>query len=216
MVFRRGGPDEQKQVEDEDEDGLNIVSGDDEDEDEGDEDAGDLFEEGQPCDVCGQREGRVGLDPTCRGNYDGEPQFVCFECLPDALKAAYAGVEGVAVIVESFGDYADHYYYRLDEMPAYEFVREDVEAISWLLLTIGDDCARCGKQSRFAWLTRDFVDPRLPENRALFRNLDRDIEHLCNDCAAAALADSYQSLQLPLMTVELPRSAMGIVMPTGE
>ena len=75
-------------------------------------------------------------------------------------------MEGVAVIVEPFDDYSDHYYYRLDEMPAYQFVREDVEAISWLMLTIGDACARCGEQSRFVWLTRDFVEPSLPESRA--------------------------------------------------
>jgi hypothetical protein len=101
-------------------------------------------------------------------------------------------------------------------MPVYQFVREDVEAISWLLLTIGDDCARCGQQSHFAWLSRDFVDEHLPENRAVFRNMEGEIDHLCGSCAGAALAASYKSLELPLMTVELPRSAMGIVMPTGE
>jgi hypothetical protein len=214
MVFRRaGGGEEQDEVVEEDDDGLNIVS---DDEEDGDEVAGDLFEPGQLCDVCSKDEGRVGLDPTCRGQYDGEPLFLCFGCLTGALQDAYKGVEGVAIIVESFGEYGDHYYYRLDEMPAYQFVREDVEAISWLLLTIGDDCARCGEQSHFAWLTRDSVDERLPENRAVFRSLDGEIDHLCGSCAGAALAASYKSLELPLMTVELPRSAMGIVMPTAE
>lgn len=213
MVFRRD--DRQDEVIEEDEDGLNIISDDDE-EDDGDEVMGDLFEAGQLCDVCGAEEGRVGLDPSCRGAYDGDPVFYGLKCLPEGLKAAYADVEGVAVIVEPFDEYSDHYYYRLDEMPAYQFVREDVEAISWLLLTIGDPCARCGEQSRFAWLTRDFVDPGLPENKAVFRNLDKDIENLCGPCAGLALAASYRSLELPVMTVELPRSAMGIVMPTGE
>ncbi len=215
MVFRSGGDRREEAVE-EDEDGLNIISAEDED-DEGDEElAGDLFEAGQLCDACGAEEGRIGLDPTCRGAYDGDPVFYGLRCLPEGLKAAYAGVEGIAIIVEPFDEYSDHYYYRLDELPAYQFVREDVEAISWLLLTIGDACARCGEQSRFAWLTRDFVDPRLPENEPVFRNLDRDIEHLCGPCAGTALAASYRSLELPLMTVELPRSAMGIMMPTGE
>ena len=77
-------------------------------------------------------------------------------------------------------------------MPAYQFVREDVEAISWLLLTIGDNCARCGEQSHFAWLTRDFVDVQLPENKPLFRNLDGEIEHLCGACAGAALVGVVQ------------------------
>ena len=45
------------------------------------------------------------------------------------------------------------------------------------MLTIGDKCARCGKQGHFAWLTRDFVDERLPEGKQTFRNLDKDIEH---------------------------------------
>ena len=49
-----------------------------------------------------------------------------------------------------------------------------------------------------------------------FRNLDKDIEHLCQECSASALAESYRSLGLPLMTVELPRGAMGILMPTGD
>lgn len=216
MVFRRAGAGEERdQVAEEQEDGLNIVSDEDENEDDG-EVIGDLFEAGQFCDVCSKEEGRVGLDPTCRGAYDGDPVFLCFGCLTGALQDAYKGVEGSAIIVESFDEYADHYYYRLDEMPAYQFVREDVEAISWLLLTIGDDCARCGEQSHFAWLTRDFVDARLPENKPVFRNLDGEIEHMCGACTGAALAASYKSLELPLMTVELPRSAMGIIMPTGE
>jgi hypothetical protein len=197
--------------------GPNIISADDEDDVAEEEQADSLFEPGQMCDICGGEEGRVGLDPTCRGSYDGEPVFYGFKCLPEGLKAAYASVEGVAVIVEPFDEWSEEYYYRLDEMPAYQFVREDVEAISWLLLTIGDTCARCSEQqSHFAWLTRDFVDARLPENRALFKNLDRDIESLCGGCAGLALAQACVSLELPLMTVELPRSAMGIMMPTGE
>lgn len=198
-------------------DGLNVVSGDDEDEEaeEGEVSFG-LFEIGQQCDVCSGEEGRIGLDPTCRGTYDGNAVFMGYSCAPTTIKDAYRGVEGMAVIVEPFGEFAAHYYYRLDEMPAYQFVREDVEAISWLLLTIGDACSRCGEQSHFAWLTRDFVDERLPEGQPLFRNLDGDIEHLCQACAGAALAESYISLELPLMTVELPRSAMGIMMPTGD
>ena len=214
MVFRRIGNAEEQDVEDEDEDGLNIVSGDD-DEEEGEE-VEDLFEEGQPCDLCQSEEGRVGLDPTCRGAYDGDPVLMGYNCLEAGLKEAYSGLEGVAVIVEPFGEYSAHYYYRLDEMPAYEFVREDVEAISWLMLAIGDVCARCGEQSHVAWLTRDLVDQKLPENKPVFRNLDGDIEKLCRSCAAAALAEAYSSLKLPLMTVELPKSAMGVLMPTGD
>ncbi len=210
MVFRQG---KQEQVQEEDEDGLNITSGDDDDEDEGEPQA--LFAKGQPCDMCGQP-GRLGIDPTARAQYDGVPALVCFGCAPAALKEAYAGVEGIAIIVEPFDDYSAHYYYRLDELPAYQFVRDDVEAVSWLLLTIGDACARCGEQSHVAWLTRDFVDAKLPENKPLFRNMDAEIEHLCNNCAAEALAASYASLNLPLITAEVPRAAMGIVMPTAD
>ena len=219
MVFRRTDR-ERELVQEEDANGLNIVSGDDDDEepdeDEEDDEGADLFEEGQQCDVCAAEEGRVGLDPTCRGAYDGDPVLYGYNCLEKGLKDAYRPLEGVAVIVEPFGEYSAHYYYRLDEMPAYQFVREDVEALSWLMLTIGDKCARCGKQGHFAWLTRDFVDERLPEGKQAFRNLDKDIEHLCQECSASALAESYRSLGLPLMTVELPRGAMGILMPTGD
>ena len=193
-------------------DDLNIISGDDED-----EVSGALFEEGQPCDVCAKNEGRIGLDPTCRGAYDGTPVLYCFACAGDGLRDAYASIEGVAVVVEPFDEYDDHYYYRLDELPAYQFVREDVEAISWLLLTIGDKCARCGEQSHFAWLTRDFVDAHLPENAAVFRNLDGgDRAPLRRLRRRRRSPRSCASLELPLMTVELPRSAMGIMMPTGE
>lgn len=212
MVFRGTGDDERDQLTDQDEDGLNIVSGDD---DEGDEVAP-LFEPGQQCDICQGEEGRVGLDPTCRGSYDGDPQLFGFNCLEDGLRQAWAKVEGVAAVVEPFGEYSAHYYYRLDEMPAYQFVREDIEALSWLMLTVGDACARCGEQSHVAWLTPEFVDQRLPENRPLFRNMEGDIEHLCTVCAASALAEAYRSLELPLMTAELPRSAMGVLMPTGD
>ena len=193
-------------------DEFNIISED----EEGEEIEGDLFEAGQLCDVCGKEEGRVGLDPTCRGVYDGDPALYCYTCAPEGLKDAYKDLQGVAAIVEPFGEYSAHYYYRLDEMPAYQFVREDTESVSWLMLTIGGPCARCGEQGHVAWLGRKFVDEKLPEGRAVFRNLDADIEHLCFACASAALAEAYASLKLPMMTVELPRSAMGVMMPTGE
>lgn len=215
MVFRRVGDDRREELEEEDEDGLNIVSDEEPDEDE---EAEALFAEGQLCDVCENEEGRIGLDPTCRGNYGGEmtPRLFGYKCLADGLKEAYQSVEGVAAVVEPFGEYTAHYYYRLDEMPAYQFVRDDIEAMSWLMLSVGDDCARCGKQSHIAWLRRDSVDEHLPENRPVFRNLDADIEHLCVDCAADALATAYREMELPLMTVELPRAAMGVLMPTGD
>ncbi len=215
MVFRRSGSEEGRdQVIEEDTDGLNIVSEDD-DVEEGEEA---LFEEGEQCEICGAEPGIVGIDPTCHGMYPGEePLLAGQRCLEQALKDAYGKDEGIAVIVEPFGENDMHLYYRLDEMPAYQFPREDVEAISWLLLTIGDDCARCGGQSHFAWLTPAFVDPELPEDpdRAVFRHMDRDIEHLCRDCAASRLAKSYGALNLPLITVEVPRSAMGVMMPSG-
>ena len=196
---------------DEDDDGLNIIS----EEDEAEE-TYELFAEGQSCDVCGSEEGRVGLDPTCRGAYEGEPRLFGYNCLAEGLRAAWDGVEGVSTVVEPFGEYSALYYYRVDELPSYQFVREDIEAISWLLLTVGDDCSRCGEQSRHAWLTQDFVDPRLPENRAIFRNLDADIEHLCNTHAAERLARVCREIELPLMTIELPRSAMGLLVPTSD
>src|SRR5437764_943327 len=59
---------------------------------------------------------------------------------------------------------------------------------------------------------RDLIE----EGKQTFGNLDKDIGHLCKECAASALAESYRSLGLPLMTVELPRGAMGILMPTGD
>lgn len=191
---------------------FNIISGDDEDDDA----AATLFAEGGECDICGQEPGAIGIDPSCRGAYDGDPVLVGFNCAAEQIQQAYEGTEGVAVIVEPFGDYSAHYYYRLDEMPAYQFVREDVEAISWLMLTIGDACARCGEQSRFALLTKQFVDESLPEGEQVFRNLDRDIEHLCGACAAKHLSVAFQTLRLPLITVEVPRGAMGMLMPTGE
>jgi hypothetical protein len=198
---------------DEEDDELNIVSAEDDDEEEV---SYELFAEGQRCDVCNGEEGRVGLDPTCRGAYDGEPRLYGYNCLADGLRTAWKDVEGVSAIVEPFAEYGALHYYRVDELPSYQFVREDTEAISWLLLTVGDDCSRCSEQSRHAWLTPEFVDPRLPENRPVFRNLDADIEHLCNTHAAERMARVCREMELPLMTIELPRSAMGLLMPTGD
>jgi hypothetical protein len=211
VVRERGGG---RYEDDEQEDDFTVISGDDEDDEEYESPT--LFAEGQRCDLCHREDGRVGIDPTCGGRYDGNPVLSCFGCLERALADEYHGVEGVAVIVEPFGDFREHHYYRIDEMPAYQFVREDVETMSWLMLTVGDDCARCRQQSRFAWLTPDFVDPRLPEGRQVFRNMDDDIEHLCGTCAAAELAEVYRSLDLPLLTAEVPRSAMGLLIPTGD
>ena len=218
MVFRRtGSDDEQDKLQDEDEDGLNIVSEDDEDdEEEGDEE---LFAPGDMCSRCESERGRVALDPTCHGVYGGDdgPVLFGYDCLPQGLAEAYSKTEGIGVIVEPFGHNKFHLYYRLDEMAAYQFPRTDIEAVSWLMLTIGDACSRCGEQSHFAWLTPAFVDPELPEDddAPVFRNMERDIERLCRACAAQALTAAYKSLNLPLMTVELPRSAMGVMMPSG-
>jgi hypothetical protein len=204
------------------EDEVNIVSADDEGEEfESDDDEGieleELFEPGEKCHICSAEDGRIGLDPSCHGSYDGEPALLGRNCAEAALKDAYAQNDGIAIVVEPFGDNNFHLYYRLDEMPAYGFSREDIEGISWLLLTIGDACARCGEQSHTAWLTTKFVDPSLPEepDRNVFRNLDKDIEHLCRACTAAALAAAYGKLNLPMLTIEVPRSAMGIMMPSG-
>lgn len=215
MVFRRASSDERDQVQEEQTDGLNIISDDDEELADGEET---LFSPGEQCWVCQAEPGTVGIDPTCHSTYPGEePQLVGYNCLEQALKDAYAKDEGTAIIVEPFDENDMHLYYRLDEMPAYQFPREDVEAISWLLLTIGDDCARCGQQSHFAWLTPAFVDPDLPEEpeHPVFRNMDHDIEHLCRACTATQLAKTYTALKLPLVTIEIPRSAMGIMMPSG-
>ena len=198
----------------------NIVSADDEDDYAEDVvfEIEDLFTPGEQCMVCTNEPGRVGLDPSCHGSYDGDATLLGYNCLEGALKDAYAQNDGIAIVVEPFGDNKSHLYYRLDEMPAYQFNREDVEGVSWLLLTIGDACGRCGEQSHTAWLTPKFVDQDLPEEpeKSVFRNLDKDIEHLCRGCAAAALAAAYTKLNLPMMTIEVPRSAMGVVMPSGE
>jgi hypothetical protein len=217
MVFRRTGREEQEEVDEDDEDGLNVVSDDDEeDEDDGDEE---IFSPGDTCSRCETERGRVGLDPTCHGVYGGEdgPVLFGYDCLPQGLTEAYEKTEGIGVIIEPFGHNKFHLYYRLDEMPAYQFCRQDVEAISWLMLTLGDACSRCGEQSHFAWLTKAFVDPELPEDEdtPVFRNLDGNFERLCRSCTAKALTASYKAMNLPLMTVELPRSAMGVMMPSG-
>lgn len=199
----------------------NIVSADDEGEeyepDEGGIELEDLFALGERCHLCSAEDGRIGLDPSCHGAYDGDPVLLGHDCSENALKDAYGQNDGIAIVVEPFGKNNFHLYYRLDELPAYGFSREDIEGVSWLLLTIGDACARCGEQSHTAWLTTKFVDPALPEepDRNVFKNLDKDIEHLCRGCAAAALAAAYRKLDLPMLTVEVPRSAMGIMMPSG-
>ncbi len=216
MVFRRAGDNERDEVIEEQEDGLNIASGDDDDDELYEES---LFEPDDQCWVCRNEPGRVGIDPTCHGTYDGDDQRVLlgYNCLEQGLKDAYAKNDGIAVVVEPFGQNKFHLYYRLDEMPAYQFPRSDIEGISWLLLSIGDACARCGEQSHAAWLTPAFVDPDLPEeeDQPVFRNLDKEFEHLCRNCTATALATAYRKLDLPLMTVEVPRSAMGVIMPAG-
>ena len=216
MVFRRTGSDKQDEQDEDEDDGLNIVS---EDDEEGDVEDEELFAPGDQCSRCESERGRVGLDPTCHGVYGGNDGPVLFghDCLPQGLAEAYAATEGIGVIVEPFGHNKFHLYYRLDEMPAYQFPRADVEAISWLMLSIGDACSRCGEQSHFAWLTPDFVDQELPEDEdtPLFRNLEGNFERLCRGCAAKALTAAYTSMNLPLMTVELPRSAMGVMMPSG-
>lgn len=218
MVFRRAGDNERDEVVEEQEDSLRIRDGDDDDEEGEYEES--LFEPDDKCWVCKDEDGRVGIDPTCHGTYDGEDDRVLlgYNCLEQGLKDAYAKNDGIAIVVEPFGANKFHLYYRLDEMPAYQFPRQDIESISWLLLSIGDACARCGEQSHFAWLTPAFVDPELPEeeDRAVFRNLDGDFEHLCRNCTATAVAKAYRALDLPLMTVEVARSAMGVLMPAGD
>lgn len=215
MVFRRAGDDEREEIADEDEDGLNIVSGDDDEDGDGES----IFQAGDMCWVCQKEPGLIGLDPTCHGMYagDGDRVLVGANCIEARLLAMYQQNEGIAVIVEPFGRNNFHLYYRIDEMPAYQFPREDIEGISWILLTIGGPCARCQEQSHFAWLTPAFVDPDLPEDpeQPVFRNLDGDFENLCRACAAKELSRVYLTLGLSLLTAEVPRSAMGVLMPSG-
>jgi hypothetical protein len=198
----------------------NIISADDEDgeyEEETGVEVEDLFAPGEKCHNCGTEDGRAGLDPSCHGTYDGDPTLLGYNCMERALKDAYAQNDGIAIVVEPFGKNRYHLYYRLDEMPAYQFNRQDVEGISWLLLTIGDACARCGEQSHAAWLTTKFVDKGLPEDpdTPVFRNLDQDAQHLCWACTARELAAAYRKLNLQMLTIEVPRSAMGVMMPSG-
>ena len=68
MVFRRNDSEDEQ----EDDDGLNIVS---EDEDVEDEE---LFAPGDMCSRCESERGRVGLDPTCHGVYGGDDGPVLF------------------------------------------------------------------------------------------------------------------------------------------
>jgi len=202
-MFRRTDAEEQ-------DDGLNIYS------DDGDEqEFTELFVAGQPCDVCGA-EGRIGVDPTVRGTYEGSPVLGCLEHAPDLIRRAFDDVQGISVIVEPFGDYDAVWYYRLDELPSYQFVREDVEGVSWLLLAIGGPCSRCSEQSRHAWIPSDHVDPKLPEGRPVFRGIDGDFDMLCNRCASSALATACAELSLPLLSLEVPRGAMGLLIPTGD
>ena len=105
---------------------------------------------------------------------------------------------------------------RLPWQPTPAYWSEVRPLLAAMNASLGDACARCGEQSHVAWLTPEFVDQKLPENRAVFRNLDADVEHLCQACTAAALAQAYRELELPLITVELPRSAMGVLMPTED
>jgi hypothetical protein len=216
MVFRRTGSDEQDDVAEEQADGLNIASGDGEDDED---DYESPFVAGENCWVCQTEPGRVGIDPTCHGAYGGDDglNLVGYNCLDGALKDAYEKTEGIGVIAEPFGKYEFHLYYRIDELPAYGFAREDIEFVSWQMLSIGDPCSRCGEQSHFAWLTPDFVDPDLPEgdDELVFRNTEKEYERLCRTCVAAALSAKYKALKVPLLTVEVPRSAMGIMMPSG-
>jgi hypothetical protein len=121
MVFRRTGREEEQDRIDEDDDGLNILSDDDDEDDEEEE----MFAEGELCWACQSEPGRVGVDPTCHGVYTGEDgaTLLGYDCLAKGLKDAYARTEGIAVIVEPFADNKFHLYYRLDEMPAYQFPR---------------------------------------------------------------------------------------------
>ncbi|MBI2724579.1 MAG: hypothetical protein HYX50_05900 [Chloroflexi bacterium] len=216
MVFRRAGQREDDEVIRDAEDGLNILSGDDDEEDE--DDRATLFREGDLCWVCQQEPGRIALDPTCHGSYPGgDPVLLGHNCLAPALAETYGAMEGIAAIVVPLEGARNHLYYRIDEMPAYGFPREDIEPVSWLMLGLGDACSRCGEQSHIAWLTSNFVNTSLLEEEgvAVFRNLDGDIERLCGSCAAGALAHAYAALRTPLLIAELPRSAMGILMPSG-
>jgi hypothetical protein len=220
----RGGPGREQpgeeQTSGEPGDGLNVYSRDDDDEDgEGDVVAS-PFTQGEVCWQCQDQIGKVGVDPTCHGQYGGDhdPIWLCYKCLPEQLKQHYNAAEGIAVVAEPFGTNNLHLYYRLDEMPAYQFPREDIEPISWLLLTIGDECVVCGEQSHYAWLSTDFIDPALPEDEStpVFRNLEGDVQHLCGGCTADRLASRYEDMRLPLIHAEVPRSAMGLMMPSKE
>lgn len=172
-----------------------------------------LFAEGQRCDACGVAEGRVGIDPTCGGVYDGTPAFVCYDCLGPALRREYERMEGIAVIVEPAAMFDTHDYYRIDEMAAYEFLQEDIDTVAWMLLATGGDCEECCEQSHVLWLPVDAIDVELPEDAPIFVNPEAPRRLLCGPCAADALAMAYRAAERRLWQVEVPRAAMGLLLP---
>ncbi len=172
-----------------------------------------LFEEGQPCDLCGASEGRVGIDPTCQGEYDGAPEIACYRCLGPALRRHYEGMEGIAVVVEPAPGFDSHDYYRVDELREYDFLLEDIDTISWLLLGIGGDCDVCRKQSHVLWLPADAIDSRLPDDAPMFVNPGAEGRFLCGGCVADALTNAYRASERRLLQVETPRAAMGVLVP---
>ncbi|HWQ27869.1 MAG TPA: hypothetical protein VNN12_02470 [Dehalococcoidia bacterium] len=172
-----------------------------------------LFEEGQRCDACGVVEGRVGIDPTCGGVYDGEPTLVCYDCLGPALRRHYGAMEGIAVVVEPAAVFDTHDYYRIDEMAAYEFLQEDIDTVAWMLLEIGGECQQCGEQSHVLWLPIEAIDIELPDDTPIFVNPDAPRRFLCGTCAGEALARAYRASERRLLQVEVPRAAMGLLLP---
>lgn len=172
-----------------------------------------LFVAGQRCDSCGAAEGRVGIDPTCGGAYDGEPTLVCHDCLEPALRRSYDAMQGIAVVVEPAAVFDTHDYYRVDEMASYEFLQEDIDAVSWMLLAVGGGCEECGEQSHALWLPVEAIDIHLPDDTPIIVNPEAPGRLLCGGCLAQTLTRAYRATGRPLLQVEVPRAAMGLLLP---
>jgi hypothetical protein len=99
-------------------------------------------------------------------------------------------------------------------MPAYQFPR----IMTFDISAAAHDRRRLrAAASRVtAWLTPNFVDKNLPEDpdTPVFRNLDKDAEHLCWT-APRPPSPPPTANSTPMMTAEVPRSAMGVMMPSS-
>jgi hypothetical protein len=145
-----------------------------------------------------------------------EQQRLCLACAAPVVRDALARVTDQWLAVQPLADAPCYVTFSLAEVGQFEDMHDWHRDIAALLERTAGGCVRCGKAAaRFVWLPTEESQSlkELQYDTAWFR--DRQAFALCDDCAAAAVLDSFRDRGIKVYELVLPKAGPGVWLPWG-